>query len=180
MKILLLFIMTITVCSTTVGQNYSQTLIDSFCNSTIEFYYTEFAKPLDSAKAATFKPNNPFILKSDITKKLKTQYNHFAVYFLTEQEALEKICLTKNRTGTLNKIIVTQLKDTVNVDINGWAIKVTKVKFKNGRPIPVHSNFAASCGGALGYIPTCRFVFDKATNTWTKYTWTEIADAIMK
>ena len=179
MKILHLFILTITVCSTTFGQNYPQALVDSFCNSTIEFYYTEFAKPTDSSKAANFKPKNPFITKSDITKNLRTQYNNFNVYFLTQQEFLEKISLTKSKTGSLDKIVIAQLKDTINIDIVGWSIKVTKVKFVKGRPTNIHSNFGASCGGTLGYIPTCRFIYDKVKNEWTRHTWTETADAVM-
>ena len=179
MKIVLTFILTITIGSTAFGQNYSQALVDSFCNSTIEFYYAEFAKPTDSIKAANIKPKNPFIIKSDITKNLRRQYKDFDVYFLTQQEVLEKISLTKNRTGSLEKILVTQLKDTVNIDIVGWSIKVTKVKFVKGRPTNIHSNFGASCGGTLGYIPTCRFVYDKVKNEWTRFTWTQTADAIM-
>ena len=179
MKILLLFILTVTISSTTLGQNYPQTLVDSFCNSTIEFYYSEFAKPTDSIKAVNFKPKNPYITKSDITKNLQTQYKNFNVYFLTQQEVLEKISLTKSRTGSLDKIVVIQLADTINIDIVGWSIKVTKVKFVKGRPTNIHSNFGASCGGTLGYIPTCRFVYNKLKNGWTRYTWTETADAIM-
>ena len=179
MKILLLFILTIAVSSTTIGQTYPQALVDNFCNSTIEFYYTEFAKPTDSIEAASFKPESPFITKSDITKNLRTRYDNFNVCFLTQQEVLEKISLTKSRTGSLDKIVVTQLKDTINIDIVGWAITVTQVKFVKGRPTNIHSNFAASCGGTLGYIPTCRFVYDKVKNSWTRYTWTETANAIM-
>jgi hypothetical protein len=153
--------------------------VDSFCNSTIEFYYAEFAKSIDSIEAATFKPRNPFIIKSDITKNLRTQYNSFNAFFLSQQEVLEKISLTKSRTGFLDKILVTQLKDTINIDILGWAIKVTKLKFAKGRPTNIQSNFAASCGGTLGYIPTCRFVYDKVKDKWTRYTWAETADEIM-
>ena len=180
MKTLLLNIIFITACLTSLAQKYPANLVDSFCNSTIEYYYTDFAKPLDSLEALTYKPENPLILKSDITRNLKQNFNDFAVYYLTQQEALEKICLTKSRSGALDKITVTQLKDTINVDINGWGIKVTKVKFKNGKPIPIHSNFIASCGGTLGYIPTCRFVFDKNSNSWTRYTFQQTADAIMQ
>ena len=163
----------------TFGQSYSKTLVDSFCNSTIEFYYSEFAKPIDSIEALNYKPRNPFIIKSDLTKNLQTTYMNFNVDFLTQQEALEKICLTKSRTGSLEKIVVKQFQDTINIDIVGWTIKITKVKFVKGRPTNIHSNFGASCGGTLGYIPTCRFVYDKTKNVWTRFTWTETADAIM-
>ena len=92
---------------------------------------------------------------------------------------MDEIATTKNGSGALEKISVAQSQDTINVDIGGWAIQVTKVKYRNGKPFPVHSNFLASCGGTLGYIPTCRFIYDNHTNSWTKYTWQETANAIM-
>jgi hypothetical protein len=180
MKFVATFILTLFLCSTAIGQKYPQALVDSFCNVTIEYYYTDFAKPLDSIEALTYKQRNPYILRSELTSNLKTQFREFTVRYLTQQQALEEFVKTKHRTGALEKLFVTQLQDTINVDIGGWAVRVIKVKYKNGKAIPVHSDFAASCGGTLGYIPTCRFVFDRTTNSWTKRTWQQTADAIMK
>ncbi len=180
MKFVATFILTLFLCDTALGQKYPQSLVDSFCNVTIEYFYTDFAKPLDSIEALTYKPRNPYILNSEFTTNLKNQFKDFTVRYVTQQQALEEFVKTKNRTGALEKLFVTQLQDTINVDIGGWAVQVTKVKYKNGKAIPVHSNFAASCGGTLGYIPTCRFVFDRTTNSWTKYTWQQTVEAIMK
>jgi len=179
MKFVALFILTLFFCDTTFGQKYPQTLIDSFCTETIEYYYTDFAKPLDSIEASTYKPRDPYILKSDLTTNLKTQFKDFQVRYVTQQQAIDEFVKTEHRTGSLENLFVTQLQDTINIDIGGWAVRVTKVKYKKGKTIPVHSNFAASCGGTLGYIPTCRFVFDKTTNSWTRNTWQETADTIM-
>jgi hypothetical protein len=180
MKFVTAIILTLLLCDTSFGQKYPQTLVDSFCNVTIEYYYTDFIKPLDSVEALTFKPTDPFILKSELTPTLKSKFKDFTVRYVAQQEALEEFVKTKNRTGSLEKLSVTQLQDTINIDIGGWAIRVTKVKYKNGKPFPVNSNFAASCGGTLGYIPTCRFVYNKTTNSWTRHTWQETADAIME
>ena len=162
------------------GQNFPNELVDSFCNETIDYYYTDFAKPLDSIEARNYLPNDAYILKSDLTKNLKTNFNQFTVRYLTQQEALAEISKTDSKTGALEKIFVTQLQDTVNIDIGGWAIRVTKVKFVKGQPRNIHANFAASCGGTLGYIPTCRFVYNRETSSWRKFTWTEIAHEKMK
>ena len=180
MKPLLTFISAIFLGFEIHGQNYPQTLIDSLCNLTIIYYYTEYAKPLDSIEAINFKPKNQFILKSDITRNLQTVYDQFTVYFVTQQEALKEISKTKNKTGYLGKIFVTELQDTINIDIGGWGIKVTKVKFVKGKPKDIHANFAVSCGGTLGYIPTCRFIYNKSLNSWTRYTWTETVNEIIK
>jgi len=180
MKTLLTFIITISICLEIHGQNYPQTLIDSLCNLTIKYQYTEFAKPLDSIEAINFKPNNQIILKSDITKNLQTDYDQFTVYFVTQQEALDEISKTNDKTGYLGKIFVTELQDTINIDIGGWSVKVTKVKFVKGKPKNIHANFLVSCGGTLGYIPTCRFIYSKSLNSWTRYTWTETVNEIIK
>jgi hypothetical protein len=180
MKLIAATILTLFLCDISFGQKYPQTLVDSFCNVTIEYYYTDFIKPLDSVEALTFKPRDPLILKSELTQTLKSKFKDFTVRYVTQQEALEEFVKTKNRTGSLEKLSVNQLQDTINIDIGGWAVRVTKVKYKNGKPFPVNSNFVASCGGTLGYIPTCRFIYDKTTNSWTKHTWQETADAIMR
>jgi hypothetical protein len=180
MKFVATIILTLFLGDSSFGQKYPQTLVDSFCNMTIEYYYTDFIKPLDSVEALTFKPRDPFILKSELTPSLKSKFRDFTVRYVTQQEALEEFIKTKNRTGSLEKLSVNQLQDTINIDIAGWAVRVTKVKYKNGKPFPVNSNFVASCGGTLGYIPTCRFIYDKTINSWTKHTWQETADAIMR
>ena len=177
MKVFLSFISTVLVYATSLGQDYSKTLIDSFCNSTIKYYYTEIPKPKDSLKAVSFNPRNHLILKSDVTQGLRTLYGQFIIHFLTQQEALEKICLTKDRRGVLDKITVVKLHDTIDIDISGWTVKVTSFKIKNGRPTFIHSIFAAGCGGTSGYIPTCRFVFDYKESIWIRSTSTEIVEA---
>ncbi|MGN6352684.1 MAG: hypothetical protein ACTHLB_04805 [Parafilimonas sp.] len=180
MKLTATFILTLFLFDTSFGQKYPQALVDSFCNLTIEYYYNDFAKSLDSNAALSYKPSNPYILRSDLTKNLKTQFPNFTVQYVTQQEALEEIAKTENRSGSLEQISVTQNQDTINIDIGGWTIQVTKVKYKKGKPFPVHSNFLADCGGTLGYIPTCRFIYDNTTNSWTKYTSQETVDIKMK
>jgi hypothetical protein len=180
MKFVAAIILTLFLSETSFGQKYPQALVDSFCNLTIEYYYTDFIKPLDSVEALTFKPIDPYILKSELTPNLKSNFRDFTVRYVTKQEALEDFVKTKNRTGSLEELCVTQLQDTINIDIGGWAVRVTKVKYRNGKAIPINSNFTASCGGTIGYIPTCRFVYDKTTNTWKRHTWQEAADAIMQ
>lgn len=180
MKLTATLILSLFLLKFSVGQKYPQTLVDSFCNETILYYYTDFAKPLDSIEAESYEPRDPYIMQSELTTNLKTQFNGFIVRYVTQQQALEEIAATKDRMGSFEKISVTQLPDTIDVNIGGWAIHVTKVKQKNRRAIPIHSNFYASCGGTLGYIPTCRFIYDKRTRKWIKYTWQESAQIKMK
>jgi hypothetical protein len=180
MKFVAAIILTLFLCEISLGQKYPQLLVDSFCNVTIDFYYTDFIKPMDSVEAYTYKPGDPFILKSELTTNLKSKFKDFTVRYVTQQEALDEIVKAKTRTGSLEKIIVTQLQDTINIEIGGWAVRVTKVKYKKGKPIAVKSTLAAGCGGTLGYIPTCRFIYDKLTNLWTRQTGQEIADLIRK
>jgi hypothetical protein len=180
MKFVVPFILTIFFSDTTLGQKYPQTLVDSLCNVTIDYYYTDFSKPIDSVEVLTYKLKPAYILESELTRNLKTEFKDFTVRYVTQQQAIDEFVKTEDRTGSLEKIFVTQLQDTINIDIGGWAVRVTKVKYKKGKVIPVHANFAASCGGTLGYIPTCRFVYDRTTNSWTRNTWQQTADGKMK
>lgn len=180
MNQLLLAISILFTFNSAFAQSHSQALVDSFVNETISYYYTDFAKPLDSSAAETFKPQNPYILKSELTENLKTDFSSFTVTYLSQEQALEEIANTKDRSGRLDRILIERYPDTIDIDISGWSIRVTKVKRRNGRKIPFHASFFAGCGGTLGYIPTCRFVYDRETETWTKFTWQQIADSRME
>lgn len=164
--------------ATSFGQPYPQALVDSFCNVTIEYYYTDYVKAMDSVEYQAYMP--AFILKSELTSNLKSKFTDFTVRYVTHHEALEEFVKRENKSGSLAKLFVTQLQDTINIDIGGWSVRVTKVKFKKGKPIAVRSNSAVSCGGTLGYIPTCRFIYDRTTETWTRQTDREIANERMK
>ena len=179
MKFLLSNILILSLCSTALGQTFERSLIDSLCNSTIEFYFNELSRPLDSIESKYYKPINPYIIKSEITQGLRSHFNNFKVEFLTKQQALEKISMTKSKTGNLEKIIVNQIKDTINVDIFEWTIKITKVDFFKRNPKNIQAMFGANCGGILGDIPTCKFVFDRVMNKWKRYTRTEIINQIL-
>ena len=119
MKFILAFILGISFSYSSVGQDFPKAIVDSFCNETINYYYTDFSKPLDSIEALNYRPKNAYILKSHLTKNLRTEFNEFTVRYLTQQEALEEISKTDSKTGALEKLFVTQLQDTINIDI-GW------------------------------------------------------------
>jgi len=164
------------LCDTAFGQKYPQTLLDSFCNETIRYYYTDFISRPDSNEVSSYNPRVMYVLKDAHTTNLKTNYENFTVYFVTQEQALEEFIKTEHRTGSLENLRVTQLRDTINVDIGNLVVEITEVKKENGKLIPVHSKLSVSCGGAFWYIPTCRFLFDKKTKKWTKYTWQQLVN----
>ena len=178
MKFVVSLILPFFLWNTTFGQKYHQALVDSFCNETIRYYHATFLRPLDSSEALANNPRDLYVLKSDHTTNLKTNFEDFTVHFVTREQALEEFIKTEHRTGSLENLHVTQLQDTINVDIVNWTVQITEVKLENGKLIPLHSKVMISCGGAIGYIPTCRFVFEKKRNNWTKYTWQQTANGI--
>lgn len=158
------------------GQKYPQSLIDSLCNETIATYYNDILATMNTSKSDELSEREIFILKSELTHNLKTKFQGFTIHYVTQQEAFENISMTNHRTGSLQTIVVSQVSDTVNVDVGGWAVTVTKVKFIRGKPTGIHANMAASCGGTMGYIPTCRFIYSNVTNSWTKLTRPQIVE----
>ncbi len=151
------------------GQTDTSGLSKSFIEKTIQYYYNSQANE-ESSKPVFL------ILKDTVTSNIQTDYSNFNVTFVSRDEAVEKISKTKKKAGQLDKIKTQWLSlDTFDVSIAGWGVSVKKVnQVINGQKIKYHSYFMASCGGTLGYIPTCRFVFDKASNSWTQITDTEI------
>ena len=133
-----------------------------------------------SSKQKNQKERNVLILKSELTTNLRRKFKNVYVSYVPEHVALEKISKTKSRNGSLEKLFVTQLTDTVNVDIGGWAITITKVKFVKGQPKNIQANFAVGCSGDNGYVPTCQFIFDKDSNKWTMHNWEELSIEKMK
>ncbi|MBO9201946.1 MULTISPECIES: hypothetical protein [Niastella] len=180
MKFIVTFIITLLLCKPTHAQKYPQSLIDSFSNETIEYYYTDFINRIDSTEPDYYKPGTMYMLKSELTKNLKTHFKSFTLCYVTHEQALDAFVKTEDRSGSLENLSVTQLKDTINIDIGGWVIQITKVKTVNGKLTPVNSNFLISCGGTLGYIPTCRFVFDKTSHSWKRYTWQQTAAMLIR
>lgn len=176
MKFVVPLILLFFLCDTAFGQKYPQTLLDSFCNETIRYYHATFLIRPDSNEVPTYNSRVMYVLKGAHTTNLKTNHDNFTVCFVTREQALEEFVKTEHRTGSLENLHITQLRDTIDVDFGNWVVEITEVKWENGKLIPVHSKFSVSCGGTLGYIPTCRFIFDNTTNRWTKYTWQQIAN----
>lgn len=151
------------------GQTDTSSLSKSFIEKTIQYYYNP------QASGESNKPTF-LILNDTVTNNIQTDYSNFNVAFVTRDEAIDKISKTKKKSGQLDKIKTKWLSlDTFDVSIAGWGVSVKKVnQLVSGQKIKYHSYFMASCGGTLGYIPTCRFVFDKAMNSWTQIRDTEI------
>jgi hypothetical protein len=154
---------------TSSGQTDTSNLQKSFVEKTIEYYYNA---PTNGQKS---KPTF-LILRDSSTTDLQTAYSTFNISFVTRDEAVDKISKTKNKAGQLDNISTKWVSvDTFDVSIAGWGVSVKKVnEVVQGQKIKYHSYFVAGCGGTLGYIPTCRFIYDKTNQSWTQLTDTEI------
>ena len=168
MRFLTLFLFLI-IRFTSYGQTDTSSLTKNFIEKTIQYYYSPQTD--GQSTRLTF-----LILNDTVTNNVQTTYPKFNVAFVTRDEAVDKISKTKKKAGQLDKIETKWLsKDTFDISIAGWGVSVKKVnQIVNGQKIKYHSYFVAGCGGTLGYIPTCRFVFDKSNNSWTQITDAEI------
>jgi hypothetical protein len=175
-KLIVSLVLAIGLNAQTFGQIYTPALFDSLCNETIQFYFSEISESLDSLKNPNYPLQIAYILRNDWTENLKTKFNKFDIQYVTEQAALEIISKTIKRKGVLNKISIKQYHDTIDIDIAGIVVTIKNVRFINNEPKDIEAFFEIGCGGGLGYIPTCRFIYDKKSNRWAKQTWIEIAE----
>jgi hypothetical protein len=52
--------------------------------------------------------------------------------------------------------------DTVDINMGDASLTAKKMLLKR------KANFAVSCGGTNGYVPTARFAYNRSTMTWNK------------
>lgn len=100
MKFVVTLILLFFFSDTAFGQKYPQTLLDSFCNETIRYYYANFLSPRDNNEALTYNPKVLYVLKSEHTTNLKTNYDNFTVCFVPQVQALEDFIKTEHRNGS--------------------------------------------------------------------------------
>lgn len=138
------------------AQNINDSLLTTFYNKTIAHYFSETSLG-DRTKFDYILLRTNF----DTTGLIKYSGLNKFKYFdsLTAiHSMLDKPFKSNNGRSIYwvdHKIIQ---QDTVDINIGGWTIENVSRK---------RITIGAWCGGAMGYIPKGRFIFDKAKNTWT-------------
>lgn len=164
MKIAGLFIVILAFANNLIGQ-----VLDK--NKQIDFYNQTFKDYFGTKDSTT---NDYYILSDSIPAGIKTDYNKFKIHVIDYGQAYPLI----------KKDIISSLywarckyisKDTVDIVIGGWTVdfeRVLRIQKIDGKRklITKNYNFAAWCGGTLGYIPQGRFVYLPEKDSWNYIT----------
>ncbi|MEA4937928.1 MAG: hypothetical protein VB102_15015 [Paludibacter sp.] len=150
------------------GDLYSQELSDSllidFFNKTFNDYYQQ----RDSVT------KDFYILKDSIPEKVTTDFNNFKLHLVDYSQAYPLI--KKNKISALYWARYKQIStDTIDIVIGGWTVNFERAfrikKIDGKRKLILNNyNFAAWCGGTLGYIPQGRFIYNTELKSWSYLT----------
>ena len=164
MKIRLLIVFMIILPTISFGQNLNDSLLATFYNKTLTYYFSDSITHPDQKKFGCLLIKTDFqttrLIKSRGPNKFKyfndsTQENKVIVWPYRRNNGRSIYWINHKLFGT----------DTLDVNIGGWTLERAKRKMLY---------FAAWDGGTMGYIPDGRFIFDKTSGSWLFTTYEEI------
>lgn len=144
--------------------SYSQQVNDSLIIGFFNKTFTDYFISRDSLL------HDFYILNDSVPYDVKTDYKDFKLHLIDYNQAYPLI--KKDEISSLYWARLKQISvDTVDIVIGGWTVDFERVfrfqKIKGKRKIVLRNyNFAAWCGGTLGYIPQGRFVYLPELDKW--------------
>jgi hypothetical protein len=153
MRISIIFILTIG----TLSQAFAQ--LDSVTISDLDSMYL---KTIKSQFDLMLSSGHKYFRVDKNTERIKDIVNVDIFKFMTENDLINKSIKEKKQIRVYlvtHKIISS---DTVDVNIGDMTLTAKKTFGKR------KANFAVSCGGTNGYVPTARFAYNSLTKAWDK------------
>lgn len=150
-----LIVVSLFYCGAVNAQNYDAKILDSLFARTIDVYIGK--KGLES---------NFYMLKSDTLPQVAQTKNGQVIDYVSREEAVNRIFNAKSRRGTLHFCNIAARKDTIDIDISSWYIKLKRVKKVNGNKLPKYTYFESAKSIPAANLPTCRFVYNRKAKTW--------------
>jgi hypothetical protein len=157
MRIVLILLLTLGTIQSSVGQ------VDSIKQSDLDSLYVRTIR--NQIYLALSSGYKYFEITSN-TDRIKDKVGITIFKFLTHEELIDKSI--KEKKSILVYRVVHKIISSDTVDINIGDVSVTakrSIHFNHGLRTK-KANFAISCGGTNGYIPTERFAFNRETRTW--------------
>ena len=170
MKSVGLLIVIIVFANNLIGQELDKRRQIDFFNQTFKDYFGN----KDSTK------NDYYILRDSIPDGIKTDYDKFRIHVIDYGQAYPLI-----KKDIISSLYWARCKhisnDTIDIVIGGWSVdfeRVLRIQKIDGKRklITKNYNFAAWCGGTLGYIPQGRFVYLPEQDSWNYITEKTIID----
>lgn len=160
MKISGLLIVILIFANNSFGQELSKKQQIDFFNLTIKDYF--------DSKDST--QNDFYVLSDSIPPEIETDFDKFKIHLIDYNQAYPLI--RKNRISSLYWVRCKKISnDTVDIVIGGWTVDFERVLriqkiYGKRKLVTKNYNFAAWCGGTLGYIPQGRFIYLTKLDKW--------------
>jgi hypothetical protein len=164
MKTRLLIVFLIILPTISFGQNLNDSLLVTFYNKTLTYYFSDSIPHPDQKKFACL------LVKTDFqTARLIKSIGPNKFKYVNDNTHQNKVLVWPYRRNNGRSLYWINHKlignDTLDVNIGGWTLEQVRRK---------KMNIAAWCGGTMGYIPTGRFIYNKVTGIWLFTTSSEI------
>jgi hypothetical protein len=151
--ITIIFILTIGTLNKVFGQ------LDSVKTSDLDSMYL---KTIKSRFDLMLSSGHKYFRIDKNTERIKEIVNVDIFKFMTENELINKAIKDKKSIRVYFLIHKIMSIDTVDITMGDAFLTAKKTLWK------IKANFAVSCGGTNGYVPTARFAYNRSTMTWDK------------
>jgi hypothetical protein len=156
MRIVIILLLILGTIQSSVGQ------VDSIKQSDLDSLY---ARTIRNQIYLALSSGYKYFEITSNTDRIKDKVGISIVKFLTHEELIDKSI--KEKKSILVYRVVHKIISSDTVDINIGDVSVTakrSIHFNHGLRTK-KANFAISCGGTSGYIPTERFALNRETRT---------------
>lgn len=174
MRILKVIIFLLLASNSSFGQELRESQLIDFFDMTFKDYF--------NSKDSTI--HDYYILSDSVPSGIKTDYDKFKIHLIDYNQAYPLI--KKDIISSLYWARCRQISaDTIDIVIGGWSVnfeRVFRIQNIDGKRkiVTKNYNFAAWCGGTLGYIPQGRFLYLTELDKWNYVTEKTIIDNKLK
>lgn len=159
MRIVFIFILTLGTVKVSIGQ------VDSIKRADLD---TLYVTTIRSQLGLVLSSGHKYFEITENTERIKDKVGVDIFKFMTDEELIDKSIKEKKPLTVYfvtHKIISI---DTVDINIGDKTLTAKRsIHFNHGLRTR-KANFAVSCGGTNGYVPTARFAYNMVTKTWDK------------
>jgi len=127
-----------------------------------------YVKTLDSQIELALSSGHKYFEINENTDRIKDMYEVGVFKFKTNDELVDE-AIKRKKILTVYRVAHKVISaDTVDVNIGQLCVSAKRaIHFNHGLKFK-KANFGLLCSGTNGYVPTCRFVFDKTDEKWKK------------
>ncbi len=109
-----------------------------------------------------------YVVTDQFTERIKDIKELRYLNFMTSDDLIKESLKTRKNLDVIRVSHKLISSDTIDINISYLDVKARRaLHFYKGLRF-IKADFKVACGGTNGYVPTCRFVFDKTDEKWIK------------